>query len=98
MVHQWPVGQAVKTPASHAGNGGSIPPRVTISANIGWQRNFPRRSIHIYAYLAQSVEHAAVNRRVVGSSPTVGAKNKKHSIRSVFLFLFLNVRSHIHTT
>lgn len=24
-----PVGQAVKTPASHAGNGGSIPPRVT---------------------------------------------------------------------
>ena len=23
------VGQAVKTPASHAGNGGSIPPRVT---------------------------------------------------------------------
>ena len=39
MVHQtaprkrgaevWPVGQAVKTPASHAGNGGSIPPRVT---------------------------------------------------------------------
>ena len=25
----WPVGQAVKTPASHAGNGGSIPPRVT---------------------------------------------------------------------
>ena len=28
----WPVGQAVKTPASHAGNGGSIPPRVTIIA------------------------------------------------------------------
>ncbi len=26
----WLVGQAVKTPASHAGNGGSIPPRVTI--------------------------------------------------------------------
>ena len=25
----WPVGQAVKTSASHAGNGGSIPPRVT---------------------------------------------------------------------
>ena len=28
------------------------------------------------AHLAQSVEHAAVNRRVVGSSPTVGAKKK----------------------
>ena len=26
-----------------------------------------------FAYLAQSVEHAAVNRRVVGSSPSVGA-------------------------
>ena len=26
----WPVGQAVKTAASHAANGGSIPPRVTI--------------------------------------------------------------------
>ena len=29
----------------------------------------------IYSSLAQSVEHAAVNRRVVGSSPTGGAKN-----------------------
>ena len=27
-----------------------------------------------YASLAQSVEHAAVNRRVVGSSPTWGAR------------------------
>ena len=27
---KWPVGQAVKTAASHAANGGSIPPRVTI--------------------------------------------------------------------
>ena len=27
----------------------------------------------IYSSLAQSVEHAAVNRRVVGSSPTGGA-------------------------
>ena len=28
----------------------------------------------IYSSIAQSVEHAAVNRRVVGSSPTWGAK------------------------
>ena len=27
-----------------------------------------------YSSIAQSVEHAAVNRRVVGSSPTIGAK------------------------
>ena len=52
---KWP-----KTPASHAGNMGSNPVRVTIF-------------LILFAYLAQSVEHAAVNRRVVGSSPTIGA-------------------------
>ena len=30
-----------------------------------------------YSSLAQSVEHAAVNRRVVGSSPTGGAKTDR---------------------
>ena len=30
----WLVGQAVKTPASHAGNGGSIPPRVTLKNTV----------------------------------------------------------------
>ena len=29
VVWKWLVGQAVKTPASHAGNAGSIPARVT---------------------------------------------------------------------
>ena len=29
----WLVGQAVKTPASHAGNAGSIPARVTKAVN-----------------------------------------------------------------
>ena len=29
VVERWPVGQAVKTLASHAGNMGSIPVRVT---------------------------------------------------------------------
>ena len=168
MVHQrkgapwgiWPVGQAVKTPASHAGNAGSIPARVTNLHSRGdWKRgchsakqsqtasfakrnslgrsrrgrscvtNFPHRltSPHLtqtsealaafdhtagdydaedppvpipntevklsraentwrvaawkhrsspaslYSSIAQSVEHATVNRRVVGSSPTWGA-------------------------
>ena len=31
----WPVGQAVKTPASHAGNAGSIPARVTTRQGPG---------------------------------------------------------------
>jgi hypothetical protein len=30
----------------------------------------------LYSSIAQSVEHAAVNRRVVGSSPTWGAKKQ----------------------
>ncbi len=38
-----------------------------------------------YSSLAQSVEHAAVNRRVVGSSPTGGAKK-----RTDFQYAFLN--------
>ena len=36
-----------------------------------------------YSSLAQSVEHSAVNRVVVGSSPTGGAR-KKHFVRSAF--------------
>ena len=31
-----------------------------------------------YSSIAQLVEHAAVNRRVVGSSPTGGANTKRH--------------------
>ena len=40
----------------------------------------------IYSSLAQSVEPAAVNRVVVGSSPTGGAKNKRVS-NDTLLFL-----------
>ncbi len=36
--------------------------------------------VKAFASLAQSVEHAAVNRRVVGSSPTWGAKGKPRNI------------------
>ena len=40
----------------------------------------------IYSSIAQSVEHAAVNRRVVGSSPTWGAKKTgTASVVPVFL-------------
>ena len=51
-------------------------------------RSMPTRKVrmqHILAFclasLAQSVEHAAVNRGVVGSSPTGGAKHEsRHSM------------------
>ena len=38
-----------------------------------------------YSSLAQSVEHAAVNRRVVGSSPTGGAIRNLVLTNEVFL-------------
>ncbi len=100
---KWP-----KTSASHADNGGSNPPRVTIcgvdygedppvpipntvvklvraentwraasreNRSVPAQRSsFLRAALLSYSSLAQLVEHAAVNRRVVGSSPTGGAK------------------------
>ena len=52
---KWPVGQAVKTEASHASNVGSIPARVT--------------SFALYAPLAQLVEHLTLNQGVQGLSP-----------------------------
>ena len=52
----WPVGQAVKTPASHAGNGGSIPPRVTILfPYIVGLLLFPKLSIEHFRVLYISV-------------------------------------------
>ena len=39
------------------------------------QRSSFRAALLSYSSLAQLAEHAAVNRRVVGSSPTGGAKN-----------------------
>ena len=40
-----------------------------------------------YSSLAQSVEHAAVNRSVVGSSPTGGAcKARKLNVYGLYLF------------
>ena len=36
----WPVGQAAKTPASHAGNAGSIPARVTKRMDLGREAGF----------------------------------------------------------
>ena len=41
------------------------------SLETSWKSRY---SPDTYSSLAQSVEHAAVNRRVVGSSPTRGAK------------------------
>ena len=43
-----------------------------------------------YSSLAQSVEHAAVNRRVVGSSPTRGAREcDRKAICEMFPIIFI---------
>ena len=45
-----------------------------------------------HSSIAQSVEHAAVNRRVVGSSPTWGAKNTEYTfVCSVFFILSMDL-------
>ena len=114
MVHQsGPMVKWPKTPASHAGNEGSNPSRVTnivgvyysedppvpipntvvklVCAEDTWRaasrknRSMPtQHSITLccfsYSSLAQLAEHAAVNRRVVGSSPTGGARSGRISV------------------
>ena len=40
----------------------------------------------VFALIAQSVEHAAVNRGVTGSSPVWGASKKNHPFGWFFLF------------
>ena len=54
----------------------------TSSSSLEEERNEFEISLKIRpAHLAQSVEHAAVNRRVVGSSPTVGATKPLKTLR-----------------
>ena len=50
----WPVGQAVKTSASHAGNAGSIPARVTNTKQAWYLANCIRNIANTQAYLCES--------------------------------------------
>lgn len=82
---KWP-----KTPASHAGNSGSNPLRVTTCMLV--HVSALSMTVPQYSSLAQSVEHAAVNRRVVGSSPTGGAtKARKHRVYELSLYFQLPI-------
>ena len=54
------------------------------------KQEFDSPTGHQYSSLAQSVEHAAVNRGVVGSSPTGGAK--KRQVERLAVFLLHNLR------
>ena len=56
---------------------------------LGWKRPGKiSRCRPIYSSLAQSVEHAAVNRRVVGSSPTGGAIKKPANTMFAGFFMY----------
>ena len=48
-----------------------------------------------FASIAQSVEHAAVNRGVVGSSPTGGAKSAATLVAALFLFQKSGIDNHL---
>ena len=49
-----------------------------------------------YSSLAQSVEHSAVNRSVVGSSPTGGvSKACKFNFYGLFIILIFNRKKHL---
>ena len=68
-----------------------------ISAENTWReaaREDRSAPTYIFSSIAQSVEHAAVNRRVVGSSPTWGATKKvlKSLICKDFRAFFLCAR------
>ena len=52
-----------------------------LRSNFEWHR----RAVTVYSSIAQSVEHAAVNRAVVGSSPTRGVFFDYRSIITIWL-------------
>ena len=52
----------------------------------------------IYSSIAQSVEHAAVNRRVVGSSPTGGAISEALSLNGFRAFSFSKIARNSHVS
>ena len=47
---------------------------------------------NLYSSLAQSVEHAAVNRSVVGSSPTGGAKKSSTDRKDLCFLLGMQIQ------
>ena len=61
----------------------------------GWLPGKISRCRHNYCLLAQSVEHAAVNRRVVSSSLTEAAKRNTHHSVCVFFYCIYFVKNMI---
>lgn len=79
----WPVGQAAKTPASHAGNAGSIPARVTNIKKLFIMKGFflllyyPRLRVNSIASLPVicsiliSIQDRAFHSRLISFSTAV---------------------------
>ena len=62
VVERWPVGQAVKTLASHAGNSGSIPGWVTKT------KRTPRVSFFCFAIYGIEHAHAEIEVKISAKS------------------------------
>ncbi len=82
-IFSWGISSVGRAPALQAG-GHEFDSRILHLA-VKTAENLIR-----YSSLAQSVEHSAVNRSVVGSSPTGGAQKASCYICNVRFFLFLN--------
>ena len=98
-----PVGQAVKTPASHAGNGGSIPPRVTkffhfvflhIYFDIRGRESFDIQSViitlrtHLFPFRTQKLSSAVL--KILGGKLPGKISRRRHQtlfIRTGFFLL-----------
>ena len=63
--------------------------RLLQKSTYTYMKALPAYRAKIRSLYVQSVEHAAVNRRVVGSSPTGGAKKKRHEKSCLFFLLSL---------
>ena len=70
--------------------GGRLPGKVESCRN---RQSEEIRIIGIYSSIAQLAEHAAVNRRVVGSSPTWGAKSTSKGVLFCFAKKYGNQRA-----
>ena len=76
----------IRTPGGLAQLGERLPCKQEVTSSTLVFSTWQRKLLKIkYSSLAQSVEHSAVNRSVVGSSPTGGAhKTRKFNVYGFF--------------
>ena len=76
---------------------GSIPVPASKPVTVPVRPEFQGRDGFLVIRHSSTVEHATVNRRVVGSNPTVGAKNFNYIIEIAALFWMAFRQTHLPT-